>query len=58
MYERLQIFCDINQISHARSIFHVVRVTLAKFGLHAGNMKFDTPKSKGTAIPLQARTGP
>jgi hypothetical protein len=26
----------------ARTTFHVVRTTLAKFGLHAGNMKFDT----------------
>jgi hypothetical protein len=29
-------------LGQARSTFRVVRATLAKFGLHAGNMKLDS----------------
>jgi len=40
----------------------VERVTSAKFGLHAGNIKFSIQNkeliSKGKAIPLQVWTGP
>ena len=41
MYRREPLYSN-GDTCQTSSVFHVVRATSAKFGLHAGNVKFNT----------------
>lgn len=50
------LLCPPFSVQYTHVMCYVVREISAKFGLHAGNMKFNTQNEEGISISVMLRT--